>query len=95
MLKVAALLLAMTASVYAGERSSTHIRAFKRENPCPSTGLRQGSCPGYVIDHIDPICAGGPDHPSNMQWQTREESYKKDAEERRLCRAIKNRLKGG
>lgn len=60
--------------------------AFKRENPCPSTGLRGGSCPGHVVDHIEPLCAGGPDHRSNMQWQTAAEAKVKDREERRICR---------
>jgi hypothetical protein len=26
------------------------------------------SLPGYVIDHFEPLCAGGADDPSNMQW---------------------------
>lgn len=58
-------------------------------SPCPSTGKRSGSCPGFVVDHVHPLCAGGADHPSNMQWQTKNDSYKKDADERRLCRALK------
>lgn len=43
-----------------------------RENPCPAAGERKGSCPGndYVIDHIEPLCAGGEDHKRNMQLQT-------------------------
>jgi hypothetical protein len=45
-----------------------------------------GKCPGYVIDHITPLCAGGADRWSNMQWQTVEEAKVKDHEERKLCR---------
>ena len=51
----------------------------------PSTGKTRGACPGYVVDHIEPLCAGGRDHPSNMQWQTREEAKKKDKKEREMC----------
>lgn len=63
--------------------------AFKRANPCPSTGLRRGSCPGFVVDHIRPLCAGGADRPGNMQWQERTEAARKDVEERRECRALR------
>lgn len=70
----------------AAPRSAAERAAFVREHPCPSTGQRRGACPGYVVDHIQPLCAFGPDHRSNMQWQTREDSLRKDAEERRECR---------
>lgn len=55
--------------------------AFKRNHPCPSTGKSYGSCPGYVIDHVQPLKRGGADAPSNMQWQTREEARRKDRTE--------------
>jgi hypothetical protein len=71
------------------KRSAAEVAAFKRENPCPSTGKRRGACPGYVVDHVEPLCNGGRDHPSNMQWQTVAEAKEKDKEERRMC--IKNR----
>jgi len=69
------------------ERKSAEVLAFKRHNPCPSTGERGGKCPGYVIDHIHPLCAGGADsHKTNMQWQTVEDAKAKDVIERRMCR---------
>ena|ERR1022692_1737221 len=54
---------------------------FKRQRPCPSTGRRSGSCPGYVIDHTKPLECGGADAPSNMQWQTVAEGKAKDKTE--------------
>lgn len=54
---------------------------FKKQHPCPSTGKTNGACPGYVIDHIKPLKRGGPDAPSNMQWQTTEEARIKDRTE--------------
>lgn len=59
-------------------RSAAAKHGFQRENPCPSTNERRGKCPGYIIDHITPLCAGGPDTPGNMQWQTVADAKAKD-----------------
>ena len=48
------------------------------------TGYPRGR-PGYVIDHVVPLCAGGADAPSNMQWQTVEAAKAKDRQERAEC----------
>jgi hypothetical protein len=66
-------------------RSHAVAREFQREHPCPSTGLTVGACPGYWRDHIIPLACGGPDDPSNMQWQTIAEARAKDAWERKAC----------
>lgn len=71
------------------ERSAAEVLAFKRHNPCPATGERRGPCPGWVIDHVTPLCAGGPDSRANMQWQGYAESLVKDREERRVCRDMR------
>jgi len=70
-------------------RSAAAMREFRRLHPCPATGEVRGSCPGWVVDHVRPLCAGGPDTPPNMQWQTIEDAKVKDADERRLCRSLK------
>lgn len=70
-------------------RSFSAKTHFSLTHPCPTTGELTPHCPGYVIDHIWPLCAGGKDTPDNMQWQTREESYRKDVLERMLCAAMK------
>ena len=44
----------------------------------PATGRSSGGCPGYVIDHVQPLKRGGTDTASNMQWQTKEEAKAKD-----------------
>lgn len=77
--------------VAADARSAGQVAAFKRHNPCPATGARRGSCPGYVVDHVIPLCAGGPDQPRNMQWQTVSDAKVKDREERRTCRRSDDR----
>lgn len=79
-------ILVATAAQAKTERSPSQVAAFKRHNPCPATGKKTGPCPGYVVDHIEPLCSGGPDHPSNMQWQTTPEAKIKDREERKQCR---------
>lgn len=67
-------------------RSPTPVREFKRAHPCPATAQARGPCPGYVVDHVVPLCAGGADAPGNMQWQTTEDARAKDREERAQCR---------
>lgn len=67
-------------------RSASTARHFQRLHPCPSTGLTYGGCPGYVRDHIAPLCAGGADSPANMQWQTVRDALSKDRLERQACR---------
>lgn len=81
-----ALALALALPASAAHRSGAERAAFKRAHPCPSTGQRRGACPGYVIDHPQPLCAGGPDHRGNMQWQTTADAKTKDRWERRICR---------
>lgn len=60
------------------KRSPVARYDFKQANPCPATGKSTGRCPGYVIDHVVPLKRGGPDLPSNMQWQTVEDAKAKD-----------------
>lgn len=49
-------------------RSAGIVAAFKREHPCPSTGLSVGRCDGWQIDHVIPLASCGCDAVSNMQW---------------------------
>jgi hypothetical protein len=71
-------------------RSSAVRTAFMRNNPCPSNGKTRGACPGYILDHVVPLCAGGADDDTNMQWQTREDARIKDREERRQCAKLRS-----
>lgn len=71
------------------QRSHQAKAEFRRSNPCPATGKTRGPCPGYVIDHIKPLCAGGPDHPSNLRWSAANEAKAKDVEELKLCRMMR------
>lgn len=73
----------------AAPRSKSARAAFQRMNPCPANGATRGACPGYVADHVVPLCAGGEDAPSNMQWQTIENGKVKDRAEHRQCAAYR------
>ena len=84
-----ALTLAVScACALATARSPAERAAFQRAHPCPANGARRGACPGYVVDHVVPLCAGGPDKPPNMQWQTIAAGKAKDREEMKLCRTL-------
>ncbi len=67
-------------------RSSSTRAEFQRQQPCPETGATKGKCLGYVVDHVIPLCAGGPDSPANMQWQTVQDAKAKDKLEWEQCR---------
>ena len=70
-------------------RDSSVRKAYQRAHPCPGNGTKTGACPGYVVDHIRPLCAGGIDRVSNMQWQTVKEAKKKDRLEVAECRGLR------
>lgn len=72
------------------QRSAAELRAFQRANPCPATGQHRGACPGYQIDHIEPLCAQGVDKPHNMQWLTIEEHRYKTATDVRVCAQLRS-----
>jgi hypothetical protein len=66
-------------------RSASVKREFQLTHPCPSTGRTSGACPGYVKDHIVPLACGGPDAPSNLQWQTTADAKAKYKRETKGC----------
>ncbi len=71
-------------------RSAAQARLFRQTHICPSTKTISLVCKGYVVDHIKPLCAGGLDDPSNMQYQAKRASYRKDIQERAYCRKLKS-----
>jgi hypothetical protein len=70
-------------------RSAAAKAEFKRAQPCPATGAARGACPGWVVDHVVPLCAGGADAARNMQWQTTAAAKAKDRDEHAQCRALR------
>lgn len=86
-----ALLLALCLSLpaMAGQRSADEVLAFKRSVPCPATGKPELRCFGYEVDHIEPICASGADHRSNMQYLTIQEHRWKTRTDVRVCRQLR------
>ena len=81
-----AVYVALPVSASAREHRSASVKhEFQLTHPCPSTGLTSGACPGYVKDQIVPLACGGPDAPSNMQWQTIRDAKAKDKWETMGC----------
>lgn len=85
---VAVLLLSLLAAA-AFARDPAQVRAFRKANACPATTKTDGACPGWVVNHIVPLCFGGKDEPANMEWEQKAPSYKRDAFERALCKTVK------
>lgn len=72
-------------------RDPAQAAAFRKTHPCPATRNTAGPCPGFVVDHLIPLCWGGADSPSNMAWEPYTESLIKDQFEREAC-ALKRKL---
>lgn len=70
-------------------RSAVERHAFVKANPCPVTGRARLPCPGYQIDHATPLCAGGADHRSNMQWLTVADHKIKTRQDVTACRTTR------
>jgi hypothetical protein len=78
---------AITTGAHAGfERKKSALREFVKQQACPSTGLHRLPCPGYQIDHIDPLKCLGLDDPINMQWLTIADHKAKTKREANECR---------
>lgn len=71
-------------------RHRTTVYAFKVTHVCPAT-KKKGNfpCPGYIVDHVVPLCKNGPDAVSNMQWQTIADAKAKDKVECKNKKAVK------
>jgi hypothetical protein len=53
----------------AATRAARARADFQKLKPCPATGKREGTCPGYTIAYVKPLNKGGANAPSNMQWK--------------------------
>lgn len=67
-------------------RSTIERHAFVKAIPCPATGRARLPCLGYQIDHVVPLCMGGADHRSNMQWLSIADHKAKTKNDVRTCR---------
>jgi hypothetical protein len=70
-------------------RSQSVLRKFQQTYPCPATGAKIGTCPGWAIDHVIPLACGGRDVVYNMQWlpatiKSSSDSDNKDRFERKV-----------
>ena len=70
----------------AQKRSHAVAREFQLSNPCPSTGLKKGRCPGYERDHLIPLCFYGVDAVWNLSWKTVREHREKTKLDVKVCK---------
>jgi len=86
---VSALFVLSVASVDARiSRDRSKIREFRSAHACPATGWAGGRCDGWQVDHIIPLCAGGPDELENLQWISYEDHKWKTFVDVRECRKL-------
>lgn len=88
-MRSALLILLVLLAFDAGARGRAPVRQFYKLMACPSTMQMAPPCPGYVVDHVVPLCAGGADDHGNMQWQAKSESLEKDRIEVAFCRWLR------
>lgn len=91
---VLALLQCSDARAEATTRTREARTAFVATQACPATGRHRGRCPGWIVDHVIPLCAGGADAPENMRWQTEERAHAKDRIEFQYCRCLDRAPRG-
>ncbi len=84
----AILLLAAIAQAQPIQRSRSEVQSFRSQEPCPATGRTSGACPGWAVDHVIPLCAGGLDRRENMQWISDEDHAFKTRIDVRECRKL-------
>lgn len=65
---------------------ATPRSAAERHKFLVASGYPKGR-PGFIVDHKRPLCLGGADLASNMQWQPVADSLAKDKDERAICAA--------
>lgn len=68
-------MFAATASAQKPIPTKSPQAQFQNFSSCPSTGKRDGNCPGYRIGYKIGLCAGGQDRWTNMVWLT-ESAYR-------------------
>jgi hypothetical protein len=78
-----------TVAIASLARDPAQVRKFRHTHPCPATNKLAGACPGWVVDHIKPLCGGGADAPANMQWQAYATSKAKDKRELAYCACLR------
>lgn len=69
-------------------RSKAAIAEFVRHHPCPATHQPRLPCPGWEIDHRQPLKCNGADTPANLQWLTVAAHRAKTKAEAGHCRGI-------
>ena len=58
---------------------------FVKKYACPVNGKHTEICPGWVVNYVKPLCAGGADRLSNLQWQTVATAKRKEREAQKMC----------
>lgn len=87
-LMVLLLAILLMSVAFADARDAKQVYAFRKANACPATAKAgMGACPGWVVNHIIPLCYGGQDAPANMEWEQSAPSFKRDAFERAICKS--------
>lgn len=67
------------------KRRAAVITAYKKDHPCPSTGLYgEGTCENYSLNHTIPLACGGCDSVSNLSYMRNDVKKIVDSYEREI-----------
>ena len=64
------------------------VAAYRKLNPCPSTGLHTGACPGWALNHTCPLACGCVDAAWNLSWMRNDVKLIVDGYERKISASI-------
>lgn len=65
--------------------SATTRTLFEKLTPCPGKKIGEDICTGYIMVYVDPLCNGGKDSPTNVNWLPMLDLKNKQRHDQTIC----------